>query len=62
MTNDLVLSDILVIGYPPILFTTIPSQVVTLGQINAVVRVRRKRGFRPILRGLSASCPAPEMR
>lgn len=38
--NDLVLSDILVIGYPPIPFTTVPSQVVTLGQINAVVRVR----------------------
>ena len=38
--NDLVLSDILVIGYPPIPFTTLPSQVVTLGQINAVVRVR----------------------
>lgn len=38
--DDLVLSDILVIGYPPIPFTTIPSQVVTLGQINAVVRVR----------------------
>lgn len=38
--NDLVLSDILVVGYPPIPFTTIPSQVVTLGQINAVVRVR----------------------
>jgi hypothetical protein len=38
--NDLVLLDILVIGYPPIPFTTIPSQVVTLGQINAVVRVR----------------------
>ena len=38
--NDLVLSDILVIGYPPIPFKTIPSQVVTLGQINAVVRVR----------------------
>ena len=38
--NDLVLSDILIISYPPIPFTTIPSQVVTLGQINAVVRVR----------------------
>jgi hypothetical protein len=38
--NDLVLSDTLVIGYPPIPFTTLPSQVVTLGQINAVVRVR----------------------
>lgn len=38
--NDLVLSDILIVGYPPIPFTTVPSQVVTLGQINAVVRVR----------------------
>ncbi len=38
--NDLVLADILVVGYPPIPFTTVPSQVVTLGQINAVVRVR----------------------
>jgi hypothetical protein len=38
--NDLVLSNILVVGYPPIPFTTIPSQVVTLGQINAVVRVQ----------------------
>lgn len=38
--NDLILSDILVVGYPPIPFTTVPSQVVTLGQINAVVRVR----------------------
>lgn len=38
--NDLILSDILVVGYPPIPFTTIPYQVVTLGQINAVVRVR----------------------
>lgn len=38
--NDLVLSDVLVIGYPPIPFTTIPFQVVTLGQINAVVHVR----------------------
>ncbi|HEX8572234.1 MAG TPA: serine protease [Allosphingosinicella sp.] len=37
--NDLVLSDILVIGYPPIPFTTVPNQVVALGQINAVVRV-----------------------
>ncbi len=38
--NDMVLSDILVLGYPPIPFTIVPSQVVTLGQINAVVRVR----------------------
>jgi hypothetical protein len=37
--NDLILSDILVVGYPPIPFTTVPSQVVTLGHINAVVRV-----------------------
>jgi hypothetical protein len=38
--NDLVLSDVLIIGYPPIPFTTVPTQVVSLGQINAVVRVR----------------------
>lgn len=38
--NDLILSDILVIGYPPIPCTTVPTQVVTLGQINAAVRVR----------------------
>lgn len=37
--NDLVLSDVLIVGYPPIPFTTVPCQVVTLGQINAVVRV-----------------------
>jgi hypothetical protein len=37
--NDLILSDILVVGYPPIPFTIVPSQVVTRGQINAVVRV-----------------------
>lgn len=36
---DLVLSDVLIVGYPPIPFTTVPCQVVTLGQINAVVRV-----------------------
>jgi hypothetical protein len=38
--NDLILSDILIIGYPPIQGTTVASQVVTLGQINSVVRVR----------------------
>jgi Trypsin-like peptidase domain len=38
--DDLILSDILVVGYPPIPFTTVPVQVVTLAQINAVVRVR----------------------
>lgn len=37
--EKLVLSDILVIGYPPIPFTTVPNQIVTLGQINAMVRV-----------------------
>lgn len=37
--SDLVLSDVLIIGYPPIPFTTEPSQLVTLGQINAIVRV-----------------------
>jgi hypothetical protein len=29
--NDLTLSDILIIGYPPIPFTIVPNQVVTLG-------------------------------
>ena len=38
--NDLILSDILIIGYPPIQGTTVASQVATLGQINSVVRVR----------------------
>ncbi|WP_234644361.1 MULTISPECIES: S1 family peptidase [Rhizobium/Agrobacterium group] len=41
--NDLILSDVLVIGYPPIPFTTVPTQVVTLGQINAVVRVHHSK-------------------
>ena len=38
--DDLVLSNILIVGYPPIPFTTIPCQVAAQGQINAVVRVR----------------------
>lgn len=37
--NDFVLFDILVIGYPPIPFTTVPHQVAALGHINAVVHV-----------------------
>lgn len=41
--NDLILSDIIIVGYPPIPFTTVPSQVVTLGQINAVVRVHHSK-------------------
>ncbi|WFU92151.1 serine protease (plasmid) [Rhizobium sp. CC1099] len=41
--NDLILSDVLIIGYPPIPFTILPSQVVTLGQINAVVRVHHSK-------------------
>jgi len=49
--NDLILSDILVVGYPPIPFTTVPSQVVTLGQINAVVRVRHS----PILHFIASA-------
>lgn len=43
--NDLILTDILVVGYPPIPFTTVPSQVVALGQVNAVVRVRHSRAL-----------------
>ncbi|MBN7807710.1 MULTISPECIES: S1 family peptidase [Agrobacterium] len=41
--NDLILSDVLIVGYPPIPFTIVPSQVVTLGQINAVVRVHHSK-------------------
>lgn len=37
--NDLMLRDVLIIGYPPIPFTIAPNQVATLGQINSVVRV-----------------------
>ncbi|ATB50369.1 S1 family peptidase [Corallococcus macrosporus] len=51
--NDLVLSDILVVGYPPIPFTTVPSQVVTLGQINALVRVRHS----PVLHFIASAMP-----
>lgn len=38
--SDLILVDVLIIGYPPIPFTTVASQVVMLGQINSIVRVR----------------------
>lgn len=41
--NDLILSDVLIVGYPPIPFTIVPIQVVTLGQINAVVRVHHSK-------------------
>lgn len=37
--HDFILADVVILGYPPIPFTTIPVQVATLGQINAVVRV-----------------------
>lgn len=37
--HDLVLADLVILGYPPIPYTTIPVQVAALGQINAVVRV-----------------------
>ena len=36
----IVLSDVLIIGYPPIYNTNVPSQVVMRGQISAVVRLR----------------------
>lgn len=42
--HDFVLADVVILGYPPIPFTTIPVQVVTLGQINAVVRVWHSSG------------------
>lgn len=38
--EDVILSDVLIIGYPPIHNTNVPSQVVARGQINAVVRLR----------------------
>ena len=37
--NDFVLSNVIVIGYPPIPFTTTPNQVVATGQVNAVIDV-----------------------
>lgn len=37
--HDLVLADVVILGYPPIPYTTIPVQVAALGQVNAVVRV-----------------------
>lgn len=37
--HDLVLADLVILGYPPIPYTTIPVQVAALGQINAIVRV-----------------------
>ena len=38
--DALALADVLIVGYPPIPFTTEAVQVAALGQINAVVRVR----------------------
>ncbi|MBV7296398.1 S1 family peptidase [Enterovibrio paralichthyis] len=38
--NEFILTDALVIGYPPIPFTTTPNQVVASGQVNAVIDVR----------------------
>lgn len=38
--NTFLLHDVLVIGYPPIPFSTVPTQVVSLGVVNAVVDVR----------------------
>ncbi|WP_313552994.1 serine protease [Brevundimonas sp.] len=38
--NDMVLSDILIVGYPPVPFTTEPIQIAAEGQVNAVVRLR----------------------
>lgn len=37
---EFILTDVLVIGYPPIPFTTTPNQVVASGQVNAVIDVR----------------------
>jgi V8-like Glu-specific endopeptidase len=37
--NDFILSNVVVIGYPPIPFTTTPNQVVATGQVNATIDV-----------------------
>lgn len=37
--NEFILSNVIVIGYPPIPFTTTPNQVVATGQVNAVIDV-----------------------
>ncbi len=41
--NEFVLSNVIVIGYPPIPFTTTPNQVVASGQVNAVIDVRHSK-------------------
>ncbi|VFQ46886.1 S1 family peptidase [Desulfoluna butyratoxydans] len=41
--TNFVLSDALIIGYPPIPFTNTPNQVVATGQVNAVIDVRHSR-------------------
>lgn len=38
--EDVILSDVLIIGYPPISNTNVPSQVVAKGHISAIVRLR----------------------
>lgn len=38
--NEFILSNTLVIGYPPIPFTTTPNQVVAKGHVNAVIDIR----------------------
>ncbi len=37
--HDFILRDVVIIGYPRVPMTTVPVQVATIGQINAVVRL-----------------------
>ncbi|EMP0915579.1 S1 family peptidase [Pseudomonas aeruginosa] len=38
--NSCLLEDVLILGYPPIPFTTVPNQVAVTAQINSVIDVR----------------------
>ncbi len=44
--HDLILSDLVIIGYPRVPMTTVPVQVATIGQINAVARLWHSRASR----------------
>ena len=41
--KSFLLDDVLVIGYPPIPFSTMPIQISSLGQVNAVIDVRHSK-------------------
>lgn len=43
--EDVVLSEVLIVGYPPIHNTNVPSQVAVSGQVNAIVRLRHSHAL-----------------